>query len=803
MNQKTLLKLTPIAASLVVAMSSYAHAAAPAATALPGAFLTNNSGVTYAISSPGTGTIAGISGNTVLQFGGATSSTVNTAPALAIAPGATTVAGFNIGASAALNLNAAAAGSNVLISDLTGQASNIYGSLTANGSVASLFIANPNGVVVGGTGNISATAGNVALVGYQADAANFATGSAVTVGVVGAVTTATNGGAVTLANGATVTTANSGYLLVAGAGQVNVGALSVSPGALAVAGGTSVTAGSTAVNLGTASVSPNAVVNLGGNTGSLAVSNLAAAGAVNVLGSVALSNATIGGTLTNSAYVTVGGTSNVNAFTNNANATVATTTTTFGSVTNNANLVASNGLNFGGAFVNAGNATVSTLAGTSSTASVTNTGTLTAAAGSSVSAGTLASFTNTGTLYDGGNGINVTAGTISLGGTVANSSTNVSVGAVTLAASNGNVALNGNLTASTATISATGGSVLVNKNITATAGNVGITADNQIMVYGNVKAGNANAVSLTTNKVWTGPYNLGVVVMPSGSVSAGTVNVTVAGSAGNAGNMLQYGGISAATGFNFTGNSYYQGAGASINTPAATFAYGNATSGGAIAGGIVYGSANPQPSNAFFNAVVVGGSNAASGVTLNVNPANLGSAMQNVNLMGIGNTSLAATLPANVTPLFGPGDSTVINTGFVPSNLFIRAQGGNLTLSANSTSPAGFYWPGLVYASTVQAGKVATVDTTKVINVGSSTSPVPMSNALPYQATGGAGIYLMTGKVNVSGITVNTNSNVNVLSPLQVAGVNLYTASAPTGLVLNYNATLPAANVVSYTPPAN
>jgi hypothetical protein len=78
-----------------------------------------------------------------------------------------------------------------------------------------------------------------------------------------------------------------------------------------------------------------------------------------------------------------------------------------------------------------------------------------------------------------------------------------------------------------------------------------------------------------------------------------------------------------------------------------------------------------------------------------------------------------------------------------------------------------------------------------------------MSNALPYQATGGAGMYLMSGKVNVGDITVNTNSNVNVLNPLQVAGLNLYTASAPTGLVLNYNATLPTANVVSFTPPAN
>jgi filamentous hemagglutinin family protein len=845
MNHKTLLKLTPIAASLVVAMSGYAHAAAPAATALPGVFLTNqSSGVTYSITSSNAGTIVIPSGSTVLQFSGATTGGVTNTVTPSIGSGvtaATTVAGFNIGASAALTLSGAGtSASNVLVSDLTGQASNIYGSLTAT-NVASLVIANPNGVVVGGKGTIATSTGqsvnNVALVGYQADAANFAGG--VTVGVAqpsitgGSAGTATNGGAVTLANGATV---NAGYLLVAGAGQVNVGALSGTQSILAVAGGTSFTAGVTLTSLGTSIVSPGAVVNLGGNTGSLAVASLAAAGAVNVLGTVGLSNAIIGGTLTNNANLTLGGagtTNTINAFTNNANATVASATTTFGSVTNNANLNATNGLNFGGAFVNAGTATVGTLTGTSATtASVNNSGILMNVVGSSsvLTAGTLASFTNTGTLYDNGYGITVTAGTISLGGTVANASNSTSaVGGVTLVAqtgnltgtaninsssatsltaSQGNVILNGNLTAASATISATGGSVLINKNITDTATaastDINVAAANQIMVSGNVNASSAGTVSLTTNNVWTGPYNLGVVVMPSGSVSAGTVTVNVAAAAGNAGNMLQYGGISAAgtsSGFTFTGNSYYQGAGASINTPTATFDYGNASSGGAIAGGIVFGSANPQPSNAFFNAVVVGGSNASTGVTLEVSPANLGTAMQNVNLMGIGNTTLAAGLPTGLVSLFGSTGSTVINTGFVPSNLFIRAQGGNLTLSPNSNSD--FYWPGLVYASTVQAGKVATVDTTKVITVGSASGA--MSNALPYQAMGGAGIYLMTGKVNVGsgGITVNTNSNVSVLNPLQVAGVNLYTASAPTGLVLNYNATLPAANVVSYTPPAN
>jgi filamentous hemagglutinin family protein len=872
MNHKTLLKLTPIAASLVVAMSSYAHAAAPAANTLPGAFLTNNAGVTYNIDT-NTGTIANLSSNAVLQFGGASSLAVSNAVAPSIASTATaaTAAGFNIGASAALNLNASATGSNVLISDLTGQASNIYGSLTANANVGSLFIANPNGVVVGGSGNITAT--NVGLIGYQADAANFATTGVVTVGVVGAVppsitgggsagtTTATNGGAVTVSNGASVNV-NAGYLLVAGAGQVNVGAFGVAPAATYVAAGSSVNA-STTVALGTVVVSSSAVANLGVGTPSLAITSLGAAGAVNVLGNVQLNNAAIAGTLTNNANVTLTK-SNVNSFTNNANAIV-DAVSTFGNVTNSANLTGTT-LNFGGAFVNSGKASLASLlgTGTTATATVSNAGMIVNnAPNAPLAANNLASFTNTGSIVTPNLGI--TAGTVNLGGTVANTTTSamtnvsvnattgdligsaslnansvslqasstkagnvnytgaiagplvfvsavagaVSLGAVNMttsgstlqaAAGNGNVVLNGDVVAGSANLDAAKGSVLINKNITV-ADNVVASAQNQIMVYGNVSTATTGSVSLYTANKWSGAYNLGVVVMPSGSVSTGTFVATVDNST-SSGNMLQYGNISAASGFNFTGNSYYQGAGAAINTSTATFDYGNASSGGAIAGGIVFGSANPQPSNAFFNAVVVGGSNASTGVTLAVNPANLGTAMQNVNLMGIGNTTLAAGLPTGLASLFGSTGSTVINTGFVPSNLFIRAQGGNLTLSPNSNSD--FYWPGLVYASTVQAGKVATVDTTKVISVGTTTTPVAMSNALPYQAMGGAGIYLMTGKVNnVGGITVNTNSNVSVLNPLQVAGVNLYTASAPTGLVLNYNATLPAANVVSYTPPAN
>ena len=911
MNSKAMLKLSPVAAAVMLALGSAAHAAAPAANALPGAFLSNQAttAVTYTINTsnaativvPSAGTLAG-SGNTVLQFGGATSATVSNAITPTVTPtsGVTTVAGFNIGSAATLTFHAGGTGANVLVSDQTGQASNIDGTIVTTGTnLANLFIANPNGVVVGG--GASLTAGDLALLGYQADEADFVAHGQVTVGVSPSLAatltspsqagtpTATANGTVTVSDGATV---NAGYLLVAGAGQVNVGGVHGTPPAIAIAAGAGATATSTAMTVDNTLMSAGAVANVGG-AHAVVVASMAAAGGVNTSNTVHLNNATVGGTLTNSgtlslggvnnvsalvnsvsvaisdaatssygsitnnAYATIAGVDNVATLTNNGNATVATNVSV-GSATNSANLDLTGALNLGGTFANAGKATLAgTITATSSAAAVSNTGTLDASSTglSTVNTVTLGSFANTGTIYDGGKGVGVTAGSINLGGTVAKSSTASSVGAISLVAEtgdlvgtagittpstvsltavkgnvnytgaitatgavtaaattgavtlgavnastaslsatagNGNLTLGGNVTDTGATLKATGGSIYVNGNIT-DAGSVSATADNQIMVNGTVSA-TTGTVSLTTNKVWTGAYNLGVVIQPSGGVNATGVTVNAAD------NMLQYGTLAATTiaGFTFTGNSYYQGAGAAINTSVATFNFGSSTTASAaIAGGIVAGSANPQPSGAFFNAVMVGGSNATTGVTLNVTAANLGTAAQNVNLMGIGDTTL--NTGTSTSTLFGPNGSAVINTSFVPSNLFVRAQGGNLAIAANDG--VNFYWPGLVYASTVKAGMVSTVDTTKTITVGAGTAA--FSNALPYQATGGAGIYLMTGKINVGDITTNTNSNINVLNSLQVAGLNLYTAAAPTGLVLTYSATLPAANVVNYTPPAN
>jgi len=764
MNHKTVLKLSPIAASLMIALSSsvaYA-AAAPAAGVLPGAFNTNVTGATYV--TQGTNS-AGIDLGTavtapVIQFGGSTTAVPTT---VAAPSGITTAAGFNIGSGATLNVTAGGA---LLVSDLTGQASQIYGNLNVNQAV---FIANPNGVVVGGSGSVSAAAGGVALLGYAQDPSTF--NGTVSVNTA----TVTNKGDVTVAKGANFN--NAGYLLVAGAGNVNVDATALNTATtngIGVAAGVGATAGATASVNQTAAYTTTAVVNLSG-TGNLSGAQFGAAGAVNVAAgaNVTLGNATtaIGGTLTNSGTLNLGSVGTIGGALVNAN----TLTTTLGTV------AALGGIINSGVFSNANAMTLAT--GTAAPAAISNSGQLSAAG---LTVGSAASFTNTGVIYVGTAGLTVGAGSINLGGVVGNSSAGGSIGALSLTASKTDITLGAKINSSSAaSLSAAKGSIYINNALTATGG-VTAAAANQIMVNGAVNASAGN-VSLTTTNTWTGPYSLGVVVQPSGSITAtGAVGITV-DNANNVGNMLQYGNISAGgAGFTYTGNSYYQGAGAQIKG-SATFNFG-----GVITGGIANGG---QSSDPFKNAVVVNGG--GTGSTVALAPTNLGVSNQNVNIMGVGNTTIAATLPATA-PAIASGATAVINPNFVSSNFFARAQGGTLELN-NGTGTTSFYWPGLIYASTVQAGKLATVDTTQQITVGGNTTN-PISNAVPMNVAGGMGVYLMSGKVPVN-VTTNTNSNINVLNPT-LSGVMGNTAAAPVGNTITFNRPLPAANLVAYTPPA-
>ncbi|HXZ67329.1 MAG TPA: hypothetical protein VEH07_01945 [Alphaproteobacteria bacterium] len=200
---------TASAAALLMAAAS-AVAAAPVDGSLPGGFSSNQAGVTYG----GSGTAATIttgSGNVVLQWGGSALSNPVSAPGgLSVA----TNPGFSIGKTAALaisNGNAVTA-SSVLVNDLTGSPTEIYGTLDASGiGGGPLYVANANGITVGPTGIITAPTAGIGLIAYQIPSDPYN-------GTVN-IAPGTPGSYVKVQSGATI---NSRYILAAGANSVNL-----------------------------------------------------------------------------------------------------------------------------------------------------------------------------------------------------------------------------------------------------------------------------------------------------------------------------------------------------------------------------------------------------------------------------------------------------------------------------------------------------------------------------------------------------------------------------------------------------
>jgi filamentous hemagglutinin family protein len=295
---------------LAVMATHAAWAAPPAAGSLPGAFSTNDAASKYT----GTGTTATITvtpANTVLQWGGTALTTKVSAPS-----GITTNPGFSIGSGASLILTGAA--TSVLVSDLTGSPSQIFGSLNASGlgaGAAQLYVSNTNGVIVGASGVINAPSSSVGLLGYAVDPATFVANGFVTVDN----STAGTGGVTTMA-GASI---GGGPLLIASNGTVNIGAVSsaASPSNYVAVGVGFTTAPSSNVIPVFSSFPPtvlpggaSSVVNFTGPA-TLSVDQLAAAGAVNnaatltltdpaVSGISAITNLNVAGLFTNTGQVT-------------------------------------------------------------------------------------------------------------------------------------------------------------------------------------------------------------------------------------------------------------------------------------------------------------------------------------------------------------------------------------------------------------------------------------------------------------------------------------------------------------------
>lgn len=293
---KQILKVAVLGALLGVA--GLANAAVPAGS-LPGSFQSSVS-ATYA-GSGSTGTITFNSTSPqVMQWGGTPgfSGKAITAPA-----GVTTNAGMDVGQGASLTItNQASKGSGLLLIDATGNPSEIAGSLINSGTPEGIFVANSNGVTVDGTATISGPSGAaIIFLGYLPDAKTFLSTNSVTIDG----STPTNNGDVTIAPGANLTGIST--LLVAGNGNVNIGASNVS-GTNSANHLFTIDAGA-GVNITTNIAQTNTIINPkavltvnGGTAGSPVIADMmASGGTINVTGALGGDPAFHGGELVMSA----------------------------------------------------------------------------------------------------------------------------------------------------------------------------------------------------------------------------------------------------------------------------------------------------------------------------------------------------------------------------------------------------------------------------------------------------------------------------------------------------------------------
>jgi filamentous hemagglutinin family protein len=731
-TQSAQFKVRPLIGAIALALAApAAFAAAPAAGALPGTFYSSTTA-----SYLGNGTQATIAytaaGTTVMQWGATFSGASSVSPSLASSTGAAmnNVAGFNIGAGATLTINNSAtvtAGTGLLISDVTGQASQIYGKVTAS-SVGALFIANANGVVLDAGGAVNnGTSGGVAFLGFAQDAATFATATTASVGVnVGAGQTLLTKGDVTV-NGAVT----AGTVLVAGAGNVNVAQSDAAAGWNIFAGENfTYNGGATATASGAFAGGSAAVVNLtgGASSGSSAFSGatVVAAGNVNLNNYISsFTSATIAGTLTNNgvlsaSIVSAGGVVNNGVI----NATAASTlTATTGDVVNNGIINASGAVTFSAA---------STTGNVTNNGSILNAGDVTLSAGAS--AGTAA---NNGTINFAASSaaLSMTGFNVNLYGTV-----NANVGTVATALSATNALGAVNLSAATA------GGVL-NLGTTLFASTTSTLAGAAVrVVSGGLTDGNGVTVNIGSGPVTSGSntYGYNLSVFNGATLSAGTAGtVTIAGATGASGSNINLDGTVAGQMIDVNANNINGLGGFNITTSsggslAAIFSGNfNAPNGAAARSGA---------GNFLYNYVPV---NVASNgtATINLDPTNTATTAQLVNVLVNGSATVLSNLRAPVNT----SGSIVAQASYPNSHLVFQAT-GNMTVGDTT----GFYWPGLMYLGTINAGQPGSLSTLGTISLAGS-----LNNVIPTNVASQGGIWFMTSNPLslATGATVLTNTN--------------------------------------------
>jgi len=661
--------------------------------------------------------------------------------------------------------------SSTLVNDESGNPSQIYGTLNASGLGGRLFVANANGVVVGASGVI--TDPNISLLGYGESSSSFEGNGTVTVN-----SSTLNGGAVTVTTGATV----NGALLVAGNGTINVGA--DPSGGVAVIAGYGFTTTSGLSNVTTALPNSTATVSFsGGSTNTpIAVNRIVAVGAVNNSGVLNLpatgaapttstvTGSVIAGTFTNSGVVNVVG-------------------LTAGAI-NNSGVINDT----------AGTLTAVGTAGATSGADITNTGvinetaatlSLTAGASTSTNASNVpGNFSNTGVINfttaatAGTNSLYVYAQNVNMAGSVQATPT-AATAAAPLSSTNylNYISLESGYNVGSAT-SAQTGVVDVSSSIYSNGFFIYAGAA-RILTGGLYGAGTYNYAYINLgNGQFTDPftkttlsYNLSL--FPKTTVDAGYIDVYGGGQpTGSPNPNINLDGV-LSTNTQATGSQNNFVSLTNVHNINGSGGFALANTGFLYIGNLTGNINNPNGataagSTAFqYNNVPVNVGNTSTGTAGTANiyfygsgPSATSGTPQNINFLVNGNanlyniTSSASSFPA--TPA----------TSYTNNHLVVQAT-GNINVGAEGSSQP-FYWPGLVYLSTVASASNPLAPS----SAGSITLDGNLNNAIPAVVSGGGGIFFETNNLSLNGYTVTTNTNswVNFATP-QIASAFSITSS--------------------------
>ena len=731
-----------------------------------------------------TGTITTGASTNVLQWGGTALASMITAPS-----GVTATNNFIIGSGATLNLTGAA--KSVLVSDLTGNPSQIFGTLNAGTLGGPLYVSNTNGVIVGNTGVITAPGAGIGLVGYAVDPIAFRAGN----GTLAVNDATAGGGAVTIANGATL---NGGPLLVASNGTVNIGAVSsaASPSSYVIAGFPFTTAvGSVVPTPGTGALSSggSSVVNFTGPA-TLTVDQLVAAGAVNNAATLTLTDPAVSG---------ISATTNFN---------VAGLFTNTGQVTETNNL------------------SLNQLAG-----GLANLGTITEASpGGLTIMSTKGNVQNTGVLVLTGAGadLQIMAANIDLEG-------KVQIGTKAISTSN---QLGTLFLSTTATPNPQSGGVvdvgasLFTSFVAAVEGNA-----IRIVSGGIFNSGGSIYLLPGTNAAGVSDpfYNLKSLNYTFSTFPGTMVQETAA--SGNIWVLNPNGStlFSNSPGLNLNGPLSVTGTGSFILVGANNINSNNGLNGGFSVqnGGTIvlqfFGNVNnPSGGGSFLNnfvpvTVAPNGTKAGTVEITLAGPSANSATAQNVNLLVQGNVNLAdgtgtiaaagpPTFSVSTTPLTAPGPFPTAPISPYANNHLVVTATGNIGLDpsqvAGLTNPNIFYWPGLVWltagatasnptAAPNSTASIALGDVGGVFTGGTSTT-VSLNNILAADLTkasvsgsiGQGGVHYLASSLNLTPgtgtagtTTISNNSWVNFLTPALATAFQITNPAQFTGGFIQTN----------------